>query len=233
MELCREYGTPPYNVIVLHGGPGAPGCAAGLCRILGEETGVLEHLQKSRTIDGLMDEILYLIKKYTLSQIILVGHSFGAWLALLFAEKYPLLVSRTLIIGCGPLKSTYLPEIIRTRNERAKQGLSDTDNYQSLPESSMDMLYFDEEQHKALMAEIFSLRESGELLDRILHVTCPVTAFHGKYDPHPIRGLREPLEGKLPNFRLIILEKCGHNPWKEKYAREEFLKLIRNELVIN
>lgn len=79
--------TPPYNVIVLHGGPGAPGCAAGLCRILGEETGVLEHLQKSRTIDGLMDEILYLIKKYTLSQIILVGHSFGAWLALLFAEN--------------------------------------------------------------------------------------------------------------------------------------------------
>ena len=122
MEICREYGIPPYKVIVLHGGPGAPGCAAGLCRILEEDIDVLKHLQKACTIDGFMDEILYLIRIYALSQIILAGHSFGAWLALLFADKYHLLVSRAIIIGCGPLKAKYLPEIIQTQRSGPNRG---------------------------------------------------------------------------------------------------------------
>lgn len=29
MELVREYGEAPYRFLVLHGGPEAPGCAAG------------------------------------------------------------------------------------------------------------------------------------------------------------------------------------------------------------
>lgn len=153
-----------------------------------------------------MDKTLCLIRKYSLSQIIFVGHFYGAWPVLLFAEKYPHVVSRIIIIGYGSLESKYLPEIIQTRNIRAEQGLSNMDNYHSLCGSSTDMLYFDEKQHKTLMAEIFSLRESGELPNPILHVTCPITAFDGNYEPHPIRGLREPPEGKLQDFRLVILK---------------------------
>ena len=44
------------------------------------------------------------------------------------------------------------------------------------------------------------------------------------YDPHPVRGVSEPLESKLPDFRMITMEQCGHDPWKEAYAREEFFE---------
>lgn len=216
MKSVREYGKTPYKFLVLHGGPGAPGCAAGLCRGLSERAGVLEHLQKSHCIDGLFDEIKNIIEEYHLEKIILVGHSFGAWLALLFAEKYPQFVDRVVIIGCGPLEVKYLPELVQARKER------NSDNYCALPNSSNDMLFFDEEQHKALMKEIGDMRESGELLVRVLNVKCPVIAFHGTYDPHPVRGVREPLDGKLADFRMITLEQCGHDPWKETYARDEF-----------
>lgn len=44
MDIVREYGRPPFRAIVLHGGPGAPGCAAGLCRGAAERgIPVLEH----------------------------------------------------------------------------------------------------------------------------------------------------------------------------------------------
>lgn len=218
MENVREYGKPPYKFLVLHGGPGAPGCAAGLCRGLSKKVGVLEHLQKSHTIEGLFDEIKCIIEEYSLNEVVLVGHSFGAWLALLFTERYPQLVSKVVIIGCGPLLTKYLPELIQARKTRKG------DNYCALPGSSNDMLYFDEEQHKALMKEIGEMRENGELLARVLNITCPVIAFHGTYDPHPMRGVNEPLEGKIADFRMITMEQCGHDPWKETYAREEFFE---------
>ena len=68
MDNVREYGNVPYKYLVLHGGPGAPGCAAGLCRGLSKKAGVLEHLQKSHTIEGLFDEIKYL-KAVTLEDV--------------------------------------------------------------------------------------------------------------------------------------------------------------------
>lgn len=230
MTDVRQYGTSPYSTVILHGGPGAPGCAAGLCRALEPYCSVLEHLQKARTVDGLMEEILALLDRYNLEKPILTGHSYGAWLALLFAAKYPDRVGKIILIGCGPLKQEYLADIIRTRSERRKQGI-DTDNYCILPDAGGDMLYFDEEQHISLMNEATVLRQSGILLERALGVKCPVVMFHGEYDPHPAAGSVGLLEGKLPEFRSYLLECCGHDPWKETYAREEFVRLLTKEVL--
>ena len=43
-------------------------------------------------------------------------------------------------------------------------------------------------------------------------------------EKHPMRAISEPLESKLPEFRMITIDKCGHDPWKETYAREEFFE---------
>lgn len=224
----RKYGAEPWQAIVLHGGPGAPGCAAGLCRGLEGQCGIIEHLQKARSTEGLIEEIRMLMDECELRKTMLIGHSFGAWLALLFAWKYPERMSRVILIGCGPLEQKYLPELIRTREERKQAGV-DTDNFCPLSGSGGDMLYFDEEQHHALMKEVMSLRESGELLNRAKAVACPITAFHGIYDPHPVDGIREPMRGQ-ENFSLIELERCGHDPWKEKWAREIFFERLCGEI---
>lgn len=230
MDIVREYGRASFRAIVLHGGPGAPGCAAGLCRGMFErEISVLEHLQTAHTINGLIEEIHSIMSHYALGTTTLIGHSFGTWLALLFAEQYPAKVNKVILTGCAPLEAKYLQDIIRTRRERTTQGKDDTDNYCALPNSGNDMLCFNETQHKALVAEAFALRENGAMLQRAFRVACPVIAIHGAYDPHPVEGIRAPLENKLPLFRMTVLEQCGHDPWKERLARTQFFELLEAE----
>jgi len=55
----------------------------------------------------------------------------------------------------------------------------------------------------------------------------PVTAIHGDYDSHPAEGVRLPLFSVLKNFQFILLEKCGHTPWNERYARDQFFGVLK------
>lgn len=230
-NIVREYGQAPFQAIVLHGGPGAPGCAAGLCRGTRElGFNVLEHLQMSDTIEGLIKEILIIMDRYSLDKTTLIGHSFGTWLALMFAAEHPAKARKLILTGCASLEEKYTRQISHTRAERKARGVENTDNYCELPGSGGDMLFFDEAQYKALMAEVDTLRENGELLKRALCVTCPVTAIQGAYDPHPADGIRIPFENHLPSFRMTILEQCGHDPWKETYARTAFFDLVKTEM---
>lgn len=74
------------------------------------------------------------------------------------------------------------------------------------------------------------LRRSGKLLEHGKHIKCPVVAIHGDYDPHPSEGVQKPLSAKLENFRFILLKNCGHRPWIEREAREEFYRILKEEL---
>lgn len=74
------------------------------------------------------------------------------------------------------------------------------------------------------------LRKSGRLLELGQRIKCPVVAIHGDYDPHPVEGVHEPLAAALENFRLILLKNCGHRPWNERLARDEFFMALREEL---
>ena len=229
MDL-RTYGNAPYRALVLHGGPSAPGCAAGLCRGLQTRgVSVLEHLQKGKTAALLMKEMLDTLDAHGIETITVIGHSYGAWLALLFAAKHPHRVEQTVIIGCGPLEEKYLPQLVETRASRKAEGLSDTDNFCALPNSSNDMLYFDMEQHISLTEEMTALRKSGELLKIALSTEGKVTAIHGAYDPHPAEALQALAQG-ASEFEMHVLEQCGHDPWKERYARETFFEVLVREI---
>jgi pimeloyl-ACP methyl ester carboxylesterase len=74
------------------------------------------------------------------------------------------------------------------------------------------------------------LRAEGTLLERTRELRCPVVAIHGDHDPHPAAGVREPLERTLPDFRFVLLDRCGHEPWRERHARDPFYALLRREL---
>ena len=106
------------------------------------------------------------------------------------------------------------------------------DTYAALTpeEEEPEPLAVSEEINHRVWAEAEKLRISGELLELGKKIRCPVVAIHGEYDPHPAEGVRGPLSRVLEDFKFILLEKCGHEPWREKYAREEFFQILRNEL---
>lgn len=74
------------------------------------------------------------------------------------------------------------------------------------------------------------MRKSGQLLEIACKIRCPVVAIHGDYDPHPAAGVREPLAKVVQDFRFVLLEKCGHKPWAEREARDEFYGVLEREL---
>lgn len=84
---------------------------------------------------------------------------------------------------------------------------------------------------QAVWPEAAALRRSGKLLGLGKKITCPVVAIHGDHDPHPAEGVRMPLSRIIKDFRFILLDHCGHEPWMERQARERFFTVLEQELL--
>ena len=107
-----------------------------------------------------------------------------------------------------------------------------TDAYDPLPDAA------EEAERAAAQGDIFQgvwtaaaeMRKSGELLAFGKRIRCPVVAIHGDHDPHPAEGVEKPLAAVLRDFRFILLRHCGHKPWIERRARDEFYAVLEREL---
>ena len=75
------------------------------------------------------------------------------------------------------------------------------------------------------------MQQTGKLLELGKHIRCPVVPIHGAYDSHPAEGVQKPLSAIVENFRFILLQLCGHMPWIERQARNEFYSILKAELL--
>lgn len=262
MKNLRTYGSPPYTVAVVHGGPGAPGEVAPVARELSSLVGILEPLQTRNSFEGQVAELHDVLAENGDLPVNLIGHSWGALLSFIVTARYPSLIRKLIMVGGGPFDEKYadniaperlnrlsenerieamkLIEIInnpvrdyRDKNEsmaRLSALFARADTYEPLPQKS-EVLEFSEEINRKVWAEVKTLRTSGELLELGKKINCPVVAIHGDYDPHLAEGVTGPLSRTLKDFRFILLEKCGHYPWLEKYARDEFYNILKREIV--
>jgi len=114
----RTYGDPPYRVAVLHGGPGAAGEVAPVARELGKDMGVLEPLQTATTVEGQVEELRRQLLEYAQGPATLVGHSWGAWLAWIFAARHPDMVDRLVLVSSGVFEARYAEGLMEARKSR-------------------------------------------------------------------------------------------------------------------
>src|SRR5579859_3348950 len=114
----RAHGQAPYRVVVVHGGPGAAGDLFAVARRLATRRGVLEPMQTAASVGGQVLELASQIERQADPPIILVGHSWGAWLAVLVAAAHPDLVRKLILIGSGALEEKYVPMLRARRMER-------------------------------------------------------------------------------------------------------------------
>jgi hypothetical protein len=63
VKNLRKYGNKPFNVAVIHGGPGAPGEMAPVARELSSVRGILEPLQTAATLEGQVQELKAVLEK--------------------------------------------------------------------------------------------------------------------------------------------------------------------------
>lgn len=191
--------------------------------------------------------------------VILIGHSWGAWLVYLFAAEYPGLIEKIILVCAGPFEKKYAQKLAETRINRlqGKERLEYNNLQMEWPLSSGNhrkgifarigkllagadawestdltdyTIQYEPEIFISVWTEADRLRSSGQLLEKGKKIRCHVTAIHGDYDPHPWKGVKEPLEKILPDFSFHLLEKCGHEPWKEKHARKIFFNILDKEI---
>lgn len=246
--------------MLVHGGPGGAGEMSPLARQLGGRPALVEAMQTKRSIAALIDELREQLVAHAQAPAVLVGHSWGAWLSLLFAARHAELVARLILISSGVLEDRYAEMMRATRLARltpteaaemtrleavlADPAVADkgalftaydhlfdkTENYDAAPEPK-DRFDTDPAIFGSIWPEAAALRTSGELLRQAARVRCPVLAIHGDYDPSPPEGVREPLARVLTApFEFVVLKNCGHTPWLERHARAELYELLGREL---
>jgi pimeloyl-ACP methyl ester carboxylesterase len=233
-------------VAVIHGGPGAPGEMAPVARELSPNIGVLEPLQTADSINGQVAELKNVLEKSGNPPITLIGFS-----------RHPSMVKKLIFVSSGPFDEKYVAQIMETRfkhlnadekNEalllfstldsacmkgnrfiRFGELMDKADSFDSLPHDS-ETLPGNPDIYQKVWAEASKMRRSRKLLNLGKMIRCPVVAIHGDYDPHPAVGVQEPLSRVLQDFRFILLEKCGHHPWFERQAKQQFYDVLGKEI---
>lgn len=256
----RIYGESPFSVAVVHGGPGAPGSVAPVARELSLFCGVLEPLQTNNTLDGQVEELRKILEKHGELPIILIGWSHGSGLSTLLSARYPNLIRKLVIIGTTPFEAKYQDEITRDRllrlneEERAEffslaeiildpgkesrsaamarlfRLITRSEYYRMLSHPD-DVLEYQPDINLSIAQEWRRLLDSSELMNIIPDIKCPVVAIHGDYDVNPAKAIREQFSRVIKDFKFILLEKCGHTPWYEKYARDKFYAILKEEIL--
>jgi pimeloyl-ACP methyl ester carboxylesterase len=259
MTNLRTYGKQPFNVAVIHGGPGAAGEIAPVARELASNWGVLEPLQIKPSLEGQIEELKTILEKHGDLPVSLIGFSWGAWLSYLVSAHYPSLVKKLILIGSGPFEEKYAERIQETRLNRLSEaeGIEVKSLYEVLdnPEvenksiafarfgalflkadaydpimDESEIIDYDPDIFQSVWKEAAELRRNGKLLKLGKQIKCPVIAIHGDYDPHPAEGVQKPLSTMLKIFRFILLKNCGHKPWIEQQVRDEFYRILKEEL---
>lgn len=250
--MVRLYGKKPYSIVLVHGGPGAIGSLKGFAKDLNERTGVgvVEAIQSKYSITKLIEELYHQIIDNCDEKVTLIGHSWGAWLIALFAEKYPEKVERIILVGSGPLEDKYVSEIGLRRKQNMSEDNSlifqrlvnnevtdeDMEKIPKIFEQSDNFCLENRELHSAdktdskmhnvIWDEAAKLRTSGELLEVFKKITCKIYLVQGDKDPHPVNGVTIPLQENSVMCEAYILENCGHSPFMEKYAKDNFYKIL-------
>ncbi len=262
MKIYRKHTEAKTDLFLLHGGPGAVGELHDLALMMKElDMPATEHFQNAFTIEGLVNELNTLLDKEADGKAVLIGHSWGAWLAWIFTALHPERVKGLVLIASGSFEPDYNIDLTQKRIEKLPFRLQNeavdllnrlkssyiikendfkrlgelmerADTYCSaLTDYSMKPTLLPN-QHQSIWDEAQQLRHSGTLLNYAREIKCPVVAFHGDFDSHPAEGVEIPLRNKLSDFRMIRLKACGHYPWREKYAKDVFLENLKN-VVIN
>jgi pimeloyl-ACP methyl ester carboxylesterase len=255
----KHYGPNGQSVVVVHGGPGAPGGADLLAQALADPFHVLEPWQRlssdvpltvAQHIEDLADVLSHEIPGESPA---LVGESWGAMLALAFASEHPDRVSALALVGCGTfdlkararLQSTLeerttaeleeqlaqLATRVSDENERAARAHALSDRLYTYSRAINDPIArLDLKGHTEAWRDMVRLQEAGVYPAAFNTITCPVLMLHGAYDPHPGEMIRDRLGKFIPQLEYTEFDRCGHSPWIEEHARDRFLSTLRSWL---
>ena len=258
----RTYGTSGNFVVVPHGGPGAPRYMAPVAQALADTYRVLEPMQRSSggeplTVARHVADLHRLVEERCEGiRPALVGHSWGAMLALAYSAAHPGRVTAIALIGCGTFDTTARDRLRSTREARTDDNLRRrleqlSEEFPNINDQmrvrgklmkqldSCELISTDTEDEEVdaranqeTWQDMLRQQEQGVYPAAFAAIHEPVIMLHGDYDSHPGSMIRASLEPHLPQLEYRELKRCGHYPWLEKAAHDEFIVVLREWLAL-
>jgi len=247
--------------VLLHGGPGVAGYLEPLARGVGDSFRVLEPFQRRSGGEPLtvathvadLDELLE--RQCGDEQPVLVGHSWGAMLALAYGAKHPRRARSIVLIGCGTFDRSArsrmreilderTSEPLRRRLQSLAQEYPDPDQRLRAYGSLVTPLYSydgaaevaieacDARGHNETWSDMLRLQDAGVYPAAFAAINKPVLMLHGGHDPHPGRLVLASLQPYLARLQYREWGPCGHYPWLEPSVRDDFFEDLRHWLAL-
>ncbi len=256
------------QLLVLHGGPGADHCylLPQMLR-LGENYDLLFYDQRGGgrsksdaripvTWETHVEDLAAVIQEFRLDPLSIVGYSWGAMLALLYAAGADTLKpARLALISPAPLTRAHRqafeaefarrqrgPEISRMRNELASSGLRERDpaahrqrnfeigvaGYFADPAAASELTPF--RVVARVQQSVWESLGEFDLISRISGLQIPASVIYGRDDPIPSASSVDAAHAL--GAELVVLDACGHVPYVEQPDRlfaalETFLQKTR------
>lgn len=256
----RQYGDHSATVILLHGGPAAPGYMKPVAEELASQFRIIEPFQRGSgdeplTVARHVRDLQNVISKYCSEEKpMLVGHSWGAMLALAFTAEHPDAAKAIVLIGCGTFDTAARKQMEMIREQRMNDAFRQRleQIYEKYPNpnarmavmgslyqqlDSVDLIKIknnlhecDAKAHKETWADMLCLQSKGVYPQAFSKIKIPVLMLHGDCDSHPGDMIRKTLKPVLPQLEYHVWPNCGHYPWLEKAAHTNFYTTITDWL---
>lgn len=245
-------GTGP-PAVLCHGGPGLWDDQEPVARMLDDALTVHRWDQRGAgrsspsgpfTIATFVRDLEAIREFFGHETWVVVGHSWGASLALCYALEYPERV-RALIYMCGTGLNWNHWRVAYHEEEHRRLPAEPRERYVALksrirtPEEEREFAilnrmpdYFDrpraralaERDHDArfevnfeankLLGEELKSWDEGEMISRCHALRVPTLVVNGEGDPRPLDAV-DSLVQALPDVRVEVIPRAGHEPWLE------------------
>jgi pimeloyl-ACP methyl ester carboxylesterase len=152
--------------------------------------------------------------------MVVAGNSLGAWLAMVYAQKYPKRVTRVILIDGGPIKNVSEISLMPKDREEARRAL-DAVLDPSTPQRPNFVL--DDLVRISNAGPISRLLAAGGddiskylLEDKLSGFQMPIDLIWGASDRLVPLDYAKRLQSQLPHCTLTAIERCGHAPQLER-----------------
>jgi pimeloyl-ACP methyl ester carboxylesterase len=181
---------------------------------------------------------------------VILGHSWGAMLALAYAAAHPEHAGPLILVGCGTFDFAARDRMYETRQERMDDGmrarlqrldvefpdanarlsargaLMRTLESYELIRSDLEGEEVDARANQETWEDMLQLQREGVYPSAFAAIRSPVLMLHGAVDAHPGLMIRASLEPYIPQLEYQEWDCCGHYPWLEKAVCEDFFSTV-------
>ena len=177
------------------------------------------------------------------------GHSYGAWLALDFAARFPERVERLILCGVSPAFD-YVPEVIANAQARdpvaarfliegLQKGVATDAELATIWQRILPLYFFGPARPETLANVRFSARGFGDamaalnefsMVERLPAMTMPILTLTGTADYITPPSQAQRLAKLAPNVTVVELMQSGHFPFVEE--PDAYLAAIQHWLTV-